>query len=111
MPYLVCGELNYMNRLLIDPTSADFNCSNFTDANIENSIISDTQFSNLDLSKTKGLDKLKYFGNSTIYHRTLMKTKNLLEQFIEHMPGLLIFFNPYNFTPFSSVIPLKTRNL
>jgi len=100
-----------MNRLLIDPTSADFNCSNFTDANIENSIISDTQFSNLDLSKTKGLDKLKYFGNSTIYHRTLMKTKNLLEQFIEHMPGLLIFFNPYNFTLFSSVIPLKTRSL
>jgi hypothetical protein len=100
VPYLVCVELKHMNRLLMDLTSADLNCSNFTDANIENSIISDTQFSNLDLSKTKGLDKLKYFGYSTIDLRTLMKSKNLPEQFIKHMHDLLTFFNPYIFSLF-----------
>ena len=102
--YLRGGELNKINLTSADLTQADLTRANLfnaklNEANIENSIIQDTLFSDLDLSETKGLDKLRPLGPSSIDHRTFMKSKNLPEkflqdcglpeQFIEHLSGLL----------------------
>jgi hypothetical protein len=102
--YLRGGELNKINLTSADLTQTDLTRANLfnaklNEANIENSIIQNTLFSDLDLSKTKGLDKFRPLGPSSIDHRTFMKSKylpekflqdcGLPEQFIEHLPPLL----------------------
>lgn len=76
-------------------------------ANLEDSDIRETIFANIDLSKTKGLDKLKPTGPSIIDHRTLVLSKNLPEkflrdcglpdQFIEYLPSLIGSLEPIQF--------------
>jgi hypothetical protein len=81
--------------------------ANLNDANIEYALIRDTIFSNINLSKTKGLNKLQAFAHSIIDHQTLIRSNNLPEKFlrdcglpdqlIEHLPGLLNSLEPIQF--------------
>ena len=81
--YLRGGELNKINLTSADLTRANLFNAKLNEANIENSIIQITLFSDLDLSETKGLDKLRPLGPSSIDHRTFMKSKNLPEKFLQ----------------------------
>jgi uncharacterized protein YjbI with pentapeptide repeats len=101
------ANLTRANLINVNFTLTNFFYTDLTEANIENSFIQEAQFSNIDLSKTKGLDKLQSLGHAAIDHRTLMKSKNLPdkflrdcglpEQFIEHLPGLLNSLEPIQF--------------
>ncbi len=96
------ANLYKANLSLANLTGVTLNGTNFEGAYILETVLAD-----LDLSDTKGLDKLKSGGPSIIDHRTVMQSKNLPEkflrdcglpdQFIEHLPGLLNSLEPIQF--------------
>jgi len=105
--YLSYANFSDANLEDTNITFTNFDYTDLSGTNMKNAIIYQTQFSFLDLSKTKNLDKLNPKGPSSIDFRTLMKSKNLPEkflrdcglpdQFIEHLPGLLNSLEPIQF--------------
>jgi hypothetical protein len=97
-------EANLSNANLPD---ANLDGANLDGANLENATINETVFADIDLSETKGLDKLQPLGPSIVDHRTLIRSKNLPEkflrdcglpdQFIEYLPSLLNSMEPIQF--------------
>ena len=77
------------------------------EANLENAQFNETIFVNVNLSSTKGLDTLQPRGPSSLDHLTLIKSKNLPDQFlrdcglpepfIEYLPGLIGSLEPIQF--------------
>lgn len=84
-----------------------FSSTKLKGANLENSLIVNTIFSDINLSETKGLDKLRTRGHSVVDHQTLMLSKNLPkkflrdcgfpEQLIDNLPSLLNSIEPIQF--------------
>jgi uncharacterized protein YjbI with pentapeptide repeats len=105
--YLSFANFSDANLEDTNITFTNFDYTDLSGTNMENAIIYQTQFSFLDLSKTKNLDKLNPRGPSSIDFRTLMKSKNLPdkflrdcglpEQFIDNLPSLLNSLKPIQF--------------
>lgn len=86
---------------------ANLNGAFLSNANLEGAYIHGTIFANIDLSETKGLDRLVPSGPSIVDHRALMKSENLPkkflrdcglpDQFIDYLPSLIGSLEPIQF--------------
>ena len=104
---LVRAKLIEANLFEANLREANLVKANLVNANLENAVIFETIFTNIDLSNTKGLDKLQAYDHSVVDHRTLLQSKNLPEKFlrdcgfperfIEHLPGLINSLEPIQF--------------
>jgi uncharacterized protein YjbI with pentapeptide repeats len=101
-------EANLKKATLID---ANLTNTILKKSNFENASILSTKFSEVDLSQTEGLDKLKSGGSSSVDHVTLIKSKNLPEktlkaflescgmpeQFIDYIPSMVQSLDPIQY--------------
>ncbi|MBT5029293.1 MAG: toll/interleukin-1 receptor domain-containing protein [Nitrospinaceae bacterium] len=81
--------------------------TNLNETNLENAVIHETVFTDVNLSNTKGLNKLRPLGPSIVDHRTLIQSENLPdkflrdcglpEPFIEYLPSLIGSLEPIQF--------------
>ncbi len=110
----IAADLEFANFFMADLKSSDFSRANLASANFfnanlrsanfmgaklrgvnftrailssakfEDAIIQSTIFSENDLTKTKGLDKLKALGASSVDQQTFIRSKNLPEKFLRN---------------------------
>ena len=78
---------------------ANFRAASLIETDLSDAVFVETGLGNVDLTETKGLDRCKHFGPSTVDHRTLERSKNVPLSFwqgcglpdglIDYMPSLV----------------------